>query len=287
MTALEDNPNLPFVDVCVLSEPRANEMDFEMAQATRDMPRVRVFGSETTLARAVQVAIDTLEESIEVIGAYRRNAYGDDRVRFLVLPAADDDDDASIAWTKRFDAPIYGVRADGSVVADDGFHGNITIGDLARSAGEFGNGTNDRVVLVAPMGLGDASVYHDVVTFLLDHWLEYALAGWSGFKAVRRAVLRRKVVRAAGRTARAMLRAGVAQPWQLRTFADTKSEWELPRFAKLMQISETDAARLLQSLGYEPRGGRGIGGVWERSESRRATRARLRWIRNESRITDS
>lgn len=274
---------VPFLDVCVLSEPRANEMDLEMVQATRQMPRVRVAGDRVTLAGAVQTAIDTLDDTVEVIRMYRENAYGDDRVRFIVLPGADDDDAASIAWTKWFDAPIYGVRADGSLVADDGFHENITIGDLARSAGEFGNGANDRVVLVAPTGLGDASVYHDVATFLLDHWLEYALAGWGGFKAVRRMVLRRGIVRAARRSAQAMLHAGVAQPQQLRAFIDTRSEWELPRFAQLMKITQADAARLLRSVGYEPRGG----GVWAQSGSRRATRARRRWIRDEARQSNS
>lgn len=285
MNAPEDNHDFPFLDVCVLSEPRANEMDFEMAQATRDMPHVRVFGAHVTVAQAVQIGIDTLDEAIEGIGAYRRNVYGDDRVRFVVLPGVGDDDATPIAWTKRFDAPIYGIRADGSLVAADGFHENITISDLARSAGEFGNGTNDRLVLVAPTGLGDASVYHEVVAFLLDHWLEYALATWSGFKTVRRAVLRRSAIRAARRAAEAMLHAGLAQPWQLRRFTDTRSEWKLPRFARLMQISHTDAARLLRALGYEPRGGGG--GVWEPSESRRASRARGRWIRDESRRTES
>lgn len=271
-----------FVDVCVLSEPRANEMDFDMTQATRDMPRVRVVGDQITLAQAVQTAIDTLDDTIEVIAAYRRTAYGDDRIRYVVLPDADTDDATAVAWTMQFNEPIYGVRSNGSLVADDGFHENITIGDLSRSAGQFGNGANDRVVLVAPTGLGDASVYHDVTMFLLDHWLEYAVAGSGALTTLRKAMLRRTMIRAARRTAQAMLHAAVAQPWQLRRFIDTQTEWQLSRFAKLMQIPPADAARLLRGVGYEPRGD-----VWERSETGRARRARRHWMRDESRRAGS
>ncbi len=118
--------------------------------------------------------------------------------------------------------------------------------------------------------------------FLLDHWLEYAVAGWGALKTLRKVTLRRKTIRAARRTAQAMTHAAVAQPWQLRQFVDTQAEWRLSRFARLMQIPEVDAARLLRGVGYEPRGD-----VWARSESGRAQRARRQWIRDESRRSRS
>ncbi len=149
---LED-PTGAFVDVCVLSEPRAHEMDFEMTQATHDMPRVRVVGTRSRWRRQCKQQSTALEESIE--GHCRLPAHCIRRRSCPIrgAPRRDTDDATAIAWTKRFDEPIYGIRADGSLVADDGFHENITIGDIARSAGQFGNGRNDRVVLVAPTGL--------------------------------------------------------------------------------------------------------------------------------------
>jgi len=262
----------PFLDVYIFSEPRASEMDWAMEQSIATMPKWRVQGGDVRVHDAVVKALSEADTSIETVQYYGRLGT---EVLHVVLPEADEADDQPRPWTRNWDAYglMYGVRADGGLVADGGLMSDLTIGDLHRSAGRFGNGANTRLIVIAPMGLGDGSYFLDVGTFLLDHGVDIGTVAIGAWAIGRRHWRKQATLRKVRAAVRVLEYGGLSQPWSIRQFIDSEEAWQVADLAKLLRIRNESARQLLLALGYERR----RDGAWVPSTSRPARKRRRKW----------
>jgi len=262
----------PFLDVRIFSTPRASEMDWAMEQSMATMPAHRVAGSDVRVHDAVVAALAKADPSIETVQYYKHLGT---EVLHVVLPAADAADDDPQPWTRNWDAYglMYGVRVDGGLVADGGLMSDLTIGDLHRSAGRFGNGSNTRLIVIAPMGLGDGSYFLDVGTFLLNHGVDIGTVAVGAWSIGRRHWRKQATLRRVRAAVRVLEYGGLSQPWSIRQFIDSEEAWQVADLAKLLWIRNESARQLLLALGYERR----RDGAWTPSISRRARKRRQKW----------
>ena len=268
----ETADDLPFIDVCVFSTPRTSEMDRSMEQAIATMPTHRVYGAGIRVHDAVVEALRATEPSIETVQYYEA---GGTEVLHVVLPSSDSADEVPRPWTRDWDAYglIFGVRADGSVIADGGLTSDITVGDLHRSAYRFGNGSNTRLIVIAPMGLGDGSHVLDFGAFLLDHGVDIGTVAYGVWAFGRNRWRRQATLRKVRLAVQSLESGGFSQPWTIRQFVDSEDTWHATDLARLLRVRPESARQLLLALGYERR----RDGAWVTSEARSARKRRRKW----------
>ncbi|TCK65773.1 hypothetical protein [Curtobacterium sp. PhB136] len=262
----------PYLDVCIFSTPRTSEMDWSMEQAIATMPTHRVHGANVKVHDAVVEALRSTDPSIETVQYYGQLGT---EVLHVVLPGADAADNVPRAWTRNWDAYglIHGVRADGSVIADGGLMSDLTVADLRRSAGRFGNGPNTRVIVIAPMGLGDGSYVLDFGAFLLDHGVDIGTVAYGAWALGRKRWRKQSTLRKVRAAVQTLESGGLSQPWAIRQFIDSEDAWQAANLAKLLRIRPESARQLLLALGYERR----RDGAWVTSETRAARKRRRKW----------
>lgn len=262
----------PYLDVCIFSTPRASEMDSSMEQSIEAMPTRHVRGAHVKVHDAVVEALRLADPSIETVQYYEQLGT---EVLHVVLPGEDAADDEPKAWARNWDAYglIYGVRSDGSIIADGGLMSDVTVGDLRRSAGRFGNGPNTRIVVIAPMGLGDGSYVLDLGAFLLDHGVDIGTVAYGAWALGRKRWRKQATLRKVRAAAQTLESGGLSQPWAIRRFIDSEDAWRTADLAKVLRIRHESARQLLLALGYERR----RDGAWVTSKTRASRKRRREW----------
>lgn len=260
---------------------RKSEMDNDSRQSLEGMPCCLIsVRDEELLSEVVDRAIDQFDPLGETPSFYlwqRRSrpvpAY------YLAFVPDDVPDNQPYAWTSSYTKLFFILDTSGRVSVSARTPGRMTVSDLKYSAAAgHVRGNWSRIVVTTPRGFGDAGLGGDLATFLLDHGVDLALGGaLTGVTAVLRK-FRPALALRARRTVQDWEIRGVDKPWIVRSFVDSKSEWEISVLSRRLSIPRRSARALLASLGYEERK---RSRTWLLGHSSDAKRRRQEWIADE------
>jgi hypothetical protein len=128
-------------------------------------------------------------------------------------------------------------------------------------------------------GRGGDEIYIDLIEFLLGVGVELTLV--QGYTGLRRIFRSRKRDKEARQIVATWANHGLASPFIIREWFDTKPKWGLQEVGTRLRISEMTAKRLLRALGYEPI--RGTSPIEYTISARpKAQKRRQKWMRSET-----
>jgi len=170
----------------------------------------------------------------------------------------------------------YSINKDGTIKVLSGYeplHYDWKLSELEELIAEgYIDGDTSSLIVVLPMGLGAAP--QDLFDWFgfLANTLQVMFAT-SGVLAWFRCIIANHRIRKFVKLWRTN---GIRYPEQLREFIDTKGEWKLSEIKKRLRLTDEYAIKLLDALGFEPKGN-----SWRLTHSKKSIVNRKRWTRNE------